>query len=212
MQKVNCSRYTHVLRTNISIFFRVGRAHISRVENGILHWGAEYLNQKISARHVLLQKCMLITCSRVPLQNLTVAQLVNKFPVLYGTPKFITLVRQPGRGPYPAPYWSSYSQGNTNNKHKKLIHAPLLLISILRPSHLRLGLPSGHFVFQLDFFIYLNRFDGLQGANHSYCASLCYDTVQPDCWASTFIGTYTVSYPRRPTNSSSPVLTHISSM
>jgi hypothetical protein len=152
----------------------------------------EYVNQQTSARHAstlqtfCYKKCRLITGSGVLLQKLTVTQLVNKFPVLHGTPKSITLFREPAREHHPGPYWSSSSQGNTNTKHKKEIDAPLPLRPILISSHLRLGLPSGPFVFRMDFFIYLYRTDGLQGANQSYCDGLCYDTVQSDCWASTF--------------------------
>jgi hypothetical protein len=45
----------------------------------------------------------LTLCNKILLEKLVFAQLVKKFPVLYGTRRFITMLTTSRHGPYPEP-------------------------------------------------------------------------------------------------------------
>jgi len=80
---------------------------------------------------------LLTPCSTVLLDKLSGCQLVNKFPAFYRTRRFITAFTRPATCPHPE---SDQSRPCPPPRH------PFSWIStFMFSSHLRLGLPSGHF-------------------------------------------------------------------
>jgi len=94
--------------------------------------GRSAIEKKKPARIRTAHTYSLTPCSRVLLDKLTGSQLVNKFPALYGTPRFITAFTS-------ARHLSlSWASSNQSISPHPIYWRSILILS----SHLHLGLPG----------------------------------------------------------------------